>query len=137
MIEKWKDVPGFEGRYQVSDQGRVRSMDRVQLFPAYVLQSGLARSASRRTFKGKLLSPGGSKSGHVSVVIGKGNTRTVHTLVMEAFHGPAPDGYEVLHMNHTPGDNRLSNLKYGTRSENIKMDFAAGTRTPHNKARHD
>lgn len=50
---------------------------------------------------------------------------------MEAFVGPCPAGHEVLHLNHTPGDNRRRNLKYGTRSENIKMDFAAGTRKKH------
>lgn len=35
---------------------------------------------------------------------------------------------EVLHINHTPNDNRLCNLRYGTRSENLAMDYAAGTR---------
>jgi len=62
----------------------------------------------------------------VSVAIGRGNSRLVHQLVLEAFKGPCPPGMECLHKNHTPGDNKLSNLKYGTRSENIKMDFLPG-----------
>ena len=131
MTERWKDVPGFEGRYQVSDHGNVRSLDRVEHFPAYITSRGAHRSASVRSFKGKVLRPGAHESGHVTVAIGKGNSRMVHQLVMEAFVGPRPDGQEVLHENHIPADNRLSNLRYGTRSENIKMDFEAGTRTVH------
>jgi hypothetical protein len=68
------------------------------------------------------------KSGHLSVAIGKGNSRQVHQLVLEAFVGPCPEGYEVLHLNHEPSDNRLVNLKYGTRSENVRMDYAVGAR---------
>ncbi len=50
---------------------------------------------------------------------------------MLAFEGPCPDGMEVLHLNHTPGDNRRGNLKYGTRGENVAMDYAVGTRRVH------
>ena len=124
--EIWKDVPGFEGRYQVSDQGRVRSVDhRVRL---------VARGTeTTRAVRGRILRPGPQKnaSGHLTVAIGKGNSRQVHQLVMEAFEGPCPDGMEVLHDDHDPTNNRRTNLKYGTRSENIKADYAAGTRTVH------
>ena len=75
-----------------------------------------------------MLRPGATRSGHLSVAIGKNNSCAVHQLVMQAFVGPCPDGCEVLHLNHNPADNRLVNLKYGTRSENLKMDYAAGTR---------
>lgn len=119
--ESWRDVPGFEGKYQVSDQGRVRSVDhRVRL-----VVRGIETS---RKSPGRLLRPGRTRSGHVSVAIGKNNSRLVHQLVLEAFMGPRPDGYEVLHLNHLPWDNRLVNLKYGTRSENMKMDYVAGNR---------
>ena len=47
---------------------------------------------------------------------------------MEAFVGPRPEGNEVLHLNGNPSDNRLENLKYGTRRENILMDYATGVR---------
>lgn len=47
---------------------------------------------------------------------------------MLAFEGPCPKGCEVLHLNHNPSDNRRANLKYGTRSENMKMDYAVGVR---------
>ncbi len=53
----------------------------------------------------------------------------VHGLVMLAFVGPCPEGLEVLHKNHQPADNKRTNLKYGTRSENLKMDYKRGRRT--------
>ena len=121
MIEKWKAVPGYEGRYEVSDQGRVRSLDNY-------VACGF-EGKGQRLVKGCILKPGGNaKTGHVTVAIGKGNSKPVHQLVMLAFVGPPPAGHEVLHQNHVADDNRLSNLKYGTRSENLKMDYAAGTR---------
>lgn len=129
--EIWKAVPKFEGRYAVSNMGRVKSLDRVQFTRDYRTTSGVYKAASLRKFKGKLLSPSTCASGHLAVVIGKGNTRLVHQLVLEAFVGPRPEGFEVLHLNHTPSDNRLVNLRYGTRSENIRMDHEAGTRKVH------
>lgn len=56
---------------------------------------------------------------------------SVHTLVMLAFKGPCPANMEILHMDHNPANNVLTNLKYGTRSENLKMDYTAGVRTTH------
>lgn len=98
--ERWLPVVGFEGRYEVSDHGRVRSF--------------------QRGAKGRLLRPGKMGSGHLSVALGRGNSRTVHSLVMLAFIGMPPAGNEVRHLNGKPADNRLSNLKYGTRAENTQ-----------------
>lgn len=120
--ENWKPVVGHEDAYAVSDLGRVRSLARrVRLVTR--LGGETTRSVTER-----ILRPGPSRSGHVTVAIGKGNSRLVHQLVLEAFAGPRPDGCEVLHINHDPADNRLINLKYGTRSENLEMDYAAGNR---------
>lgn len=113
MREQWRAVQGFEGRYSVSDQGRVRSEDHWD---------------GRRNVTGRILRPGRSNSGHVSVAIGRGNSRLVHQLVLEAFVGPRPPRHEVMHKNGRPADNRLANLKYGTRSENLKHDYASGVR---------
>ena len=112
--ETWKPVPGYEMKYHVSDLGRVRSLPRWD---------------GRRNMSGKVLSPGGSKSGHETVALGKGNSKTVHSLVLLAFIGPRPEGADILHGNHVPWDNRLCNIRYGTRSENLKMDYAVGMRT--------
>ena len=114
MTEIWKPIPGYEGLYEVSDQGRVRSLD--ALIECYGPVKG--RYTSLR--KGKLLRPGRMPSGHVSVAIGRRNSLCVHTLVLLAFVGPAPKGYECRHLNGNPSDNRLENLCWGTRSENIK-----------------
>lgn len=113
--ETWKSIPGYETRYQVSDLGRVRSIDFWD---------------GRRQVTGRILRPGTMRSGHASVALGRGNSRLVHALVLLAFVGPYPPGLEVLHGNSQPADNRLTNLAYGTRSANLKMDYALGTRAP-------
>ena len=106
MIEIWKDVPSYEGRYQVSNIGNVRSFCR--------------KNAPN------LLKPGRSTSGHLTVALGRGNSRCVHELVLLAFVGLAPTKHECRHLNGNPADNRLDNLKWGTRSENIKDKTAHG-----------
>ena len=120
-MENWRPVVGHETQYEVSDLGNVRSLAREW--------SQLARSGKEYVFrkKGKNLRPGPMLSGHLSVAIGKGNSRTVHSLVMEAFVGPRPKNMEVLHINGVPSDNRLVNLRYGTRSENIRDAIQHGT----------
>lgn len=121
MSEVWKDIPGYEGKYQASNLGRVRSVDRrVRVVPRGV--------EATRPVKGRVLRPAPSKTGHISVVLGRGNTMSVHKCVALAFLGPYPEGHEVLHLDHDPANNRVGNLRYGTRSENLKMDYAAGIR---------
>lgn len=112
--EVWKPIPGYEPKYEVSDAGNVRSRDHWD---------------GRRNVTGRQLRPGTqSKCGHVTVSLGRHNSKTVHSLVLLAFVGARPDGHDVLHMNHVASDNRLVNLRYGTRSENLKMDYIIGTR---------
>ncbi|MDA5386973.1 NUMOD4 motif-containing HNH endonuclease [Loigolactobacillus backii] len=116
-MEKWKDIPGYEGRYQASDLGRIRSLDRVQ-----------QTKKGSRHYKGKLLRPGRySKAGHVSVVLGHGeNGKPVHRLVTLAFLGPRPEGADICHNNGDPTDNRLVNLRYDSRTENILDVYRQG-----------
>lgn len=114
MAEQWRPVVGFEGKYEVSDFGRVRSVDRW-------IEHAVARG--RRAYtnwrKGRLLRPGRMPLGHLSVVLGRvAGSQCVHRLVLEAFVGPRRRGQEVLHRNGDSSDNRLENLRYGTRSEN-------------------
>ena len=125
-VEIWKGVAGHEDSYQVSNLGRVKSLARR------VRLKHRSGTESTRSVPERILKPGMQlKSGHVSVAIGKNNSRLVHQLVLEAFVGPRPKGYDTLHLNHIANDNRLENLRYGTRSENVRMDYAAGTRTVH------
>lgn len=64
-----------------------------------------------------------SKSGHVGLTMfeqGRRKTAYVHRLVLELFVGPCPRGCECRHLNDNPRDNRLENLRWGTRSENMR-----------------
>jgi hypothetical protein len=111
--ENWRDIPGYEGRYQVSDLGRVRSVARSVL-----LVNRFGRP-ERRNYAGQILKPGPmTKQGHLSVALGKGNSQCVHTLVLSTFVGERPPGFEGRHVNGDASDNRLSNLAWGSRTAN-------------------
>ncbi len=111
--ENWKAVPGFEGLYEVSDLGRVRSLDRV--VPVRLVSG----SGSRRV-PGKVLSPGLDSAGYLSVSLGKGRGYRVHHLVMAAFGGAPPEaGAQRLHCNGVKTDNRFVNLRFGSRADNM------------------
>jgi hypothetical protein len=112
VSETWKPVVGHEGAYEVSDLGRVRSLDREW--------QQLSRHGTYYTHhkRGRMLQPGPMPGGHLSVAIGKGNSQCVHKLVLEAFVGPAPEGHEARHLNGIESDNRLGNLQWATRTRN-------------------
>ena len=123
MQEVWKDIPGYEGRYQASTEGRIRSVSHRVRLVAHGKET-------TRLMQGRVLRPGRyCKSGHVSVVLGHGaGGSPVHRLVALTFLGPAPDGCEVCHNDGDPTNNALSNLRYDTRSENIKDVLRQGGR---------
>ena len=108
----WKPVVGWEGCYEVSSRGDVRSVARSQL-----LSNG-----QTRYYKSRLLKPQFTSDGrHLHVQLrkpGKSKFHRVHTLVLEAFVGPCPDGMMCRHLNGDGHDNRKSNLVWGTASEN-------------------
>jgi len=106
-MEIWKPIPGYESQYEVSDQGRVRTF---------------VRGAN-----GRLLKPAKASHGYYTVCLGRNNSRTLHSLVAEAFIGPKLKGQEVLHKDGTRTNNCVQNLRYGTRSENILDAVAQGT----------
>lgn len=118
--EEWRDIPGYEGRYQVSDQGRVRSVDR------YVKCGQGGRGT--RLVKGRVLRPARQrKDPHLFVTLGhKATGSCVHSLVALTFIGPRPDGYDVRHLDGDPLNNRAENLEYGTRTENILDVYRIG-----------
>ena len=83
-----------------------------------------------RKIQGRILKPGCfCKCGHVSVVLEHGTKgQPVHQLIMKTFVGEPPSNMEILHINGNPKDNRLSNLRYGTRSENIIDVYIQGNK---------
>lgn len=124
MTHKWKDIPSWEGSYQVSSDGRVRSVERV------VVQRS-RWGTQRRRFRGKELKAQKSSNGYVFVVLSRPGYRQkqalVHRLVALTFLGEPPNGHEVCHINGVRHDNRLSNLRWGTRSSNHSDKIRHGT----------
>lgn len=119
-MEEWRPVVDFEGKYEVSSEGRVRSLTRTWT-------QTTARGAQYSVTKtGRCLRPGLS-DGYPSVVLGRGNTRLVHRLVAEAFIGVRPTGLDIRHKNGDRTDARACNLEYGTRTENIMDAVRHGT----------
>lgn len=113
--ERWLPVPGFEGAYQVSDHGSVRSLDRwVTAKPGYAPYLSLGRPLSPYDNRGhwmvNLYRAGQGKRGMWRVF--------VHHLVLHAFVGPRPAGMLTRHLNGDGHDNRLPNIVYGTTREN-------------------
>jgi hypothetical protein len=105
MCEKWRAVPGFEGLYAVSDQGRVKRLARE-----------IAMTNGRRRISERQLARNPGSFGHWVVILSNGNTRTIMRiadLVMLAFEGPAPAGMEALHKDGDRANNRIDNLIYG------------------------
>jgi hypothetical protein len=120
ILEQWRDVVGYEGFYQVSDLGRVRSL--VRLLPE-------AHARGVRKEK-QVLRFGSNKQGRLQVTLCmEGVTRRfqVHTLVLLAFVGPRPDGMECLHDDNDYTNNRPSNLRWGTHLENMRDKARHGT----------
>lgn len=119
MPEMWKPVVGYEGLYEVSDLGNVRSVDRT------VWHS----RGFEMTLKGKPLAQN-PRGGYLRACLtkdGKHKTISVHKLVLEAFVGKRPDGQDICHNNGNRTDNRLTNLRYDTKSGNAKDMVKHGT----------
>lgn len=138
MTERWLPVVGFEGRYEVSDLGRVRSLDRMETYTRIDQYSGRNLIITRR-HAGRMLRPGHKQSGHVSVALGREHGSVdVHILVLEAFIGSCPTGKECCHENDVADDNRLENLSWGTRSKNLHDAVRNGKKSigeKHHKAK--
>lgn len=106
FMEIFKDIPECEGHYQVSDQGRVKSL---------------------KFGKERVLNPTITRNGYEKVILsiqGKRRTKLVHQLVAMTFlgHKPGEDGFDVDHKDNIKTDNRASELQLITRRENSSKD---------------
>lgn len=110
QLETWRPVVGYEGRYEVSDEGRVRSLN-------YRGRKGLVA----------IMNPAINAAGYFLTAFGKRHmNKMIHVAVAEAFLGKRPDGFHINHKNGIKTDNRLSNLEYCTPSENSSHAHRTG-----------
>lgn len=117
MAEQWRPVVGWEGTYEVSNKGRVRSIDRVGTHAVY----GTAR------LRGKILKPKPDRKGYLRVTLGHSTCVYVHHLVLASFIGARPLGLLGLHKDGHNTHNEPGNLYWGTYLDNARDAIAHGT----------
>ncbi len=122
MPETWRDVAGYEGAYEVSDLGRVRSLGRrtrcntsgYRTWAPQDIKLVVRNATKRYLFFNARCTIRGNRS------------LSVHRVVAEAFLGPCPDGLQVDHIDGDKANNAVTNLRYVTGSANIRAAHAAG-----------
>jgi hypothetical protein len=126
--ERWAPIPGYEGLYEVSSFGRVRSLDRV--VPHGLHGFARIRGVMRKTFP--------DHHGYPRVVLtrsGRAKTHKVHRLVLEAFVGTCPSGLEACHADDDSSNPALANLRWDTRRNN-QLDKVANGNHPQARKTH-
>ena len=124
--EIWKDILNYEGLYQVSNLGRVKSLERFD--------------ALGHRLKEKILKPGINQYGYYQVALCKQSVQKhymVHRLVWSAFNSSIPEGLQVNHINEIKSDNRLENLNLMTCKENCNWGSRNERRIERQKNRKD
>lgn len=116
MTEEWRSITGYEGAYEVSDRGRVRSLPRL--------------SRAGRRIGGVTLKPVRSSSGYMQVNLydsSRARAHLIHRLVLVAFSGPPEAGEEARHLDGDQTNNAAKNLAWGTSAENAGDQLRHGT----------
>ena len=124
--EEWRPVVGYEGLYEVSSFGQVRSVDRVVTINYREGQPG----GKMRRYKSRIKKQSQDPRGYTYVHLSKNNKAKngyVHSLVAEAFIGPRPEGMHVCHGPAGPGCPAIWNVSYGTPEDNHKDRVRDGT----------
>ena len=120
-MEEWKDIRNYEGLYQGSSEGRIKSVDRI------------VRAKSRwggyrdMLFKGKPLKQFLGDNGYLKVGLsknGESTSKDVHKLIYEAFYGVVPDGMQVNHIDENKLNNCINNLNLLTPQDNTNYGTA-------------
>jgi HNH endonuclease/NUMOD4 motif len=116
--EEWRPIPWSNGIYEASSMGRIRSVKAASTWSRWAYH------------KGQVLTPYPSNNGYLGVAIrvdGKDTRKLVHSLVLEAFVGPRPEGFDACHNNGDKADNRLENLRWDSRKANQADKVRHGT----------
>lgn len=127
-IEIWKSCPELNYPLEVSNYGRVRSLDRTSQVYGRV-KGGKLQGEYTQKRPGKLLSPCTTKSGYLEVALmvqGKRKKFSVHRLVGRAFVEGYFDGASIDHLDGDKKNNRADNLEWVTLSENTRRQWATG-----------
>ena len=117
----FKDIPGWESRYQISETGIVRSKDMVVG----------AKNGKTAIRKGRILAQVRKNNGYLCVTLTDGVSRpqiSIHRLVARAFIGECPIGLHVLHCDGNKANNHYTNLRYGTPADNSEDTLSHGRR---------
>jgi hypothetical protein len=123
-MEIWKDVVGYEGLYQVSNLGRIKSLEKKRI--------GL-KDQKIRTYKELILKQKMNIYGYFEVSLYSNNVSKhfkSHRIICEAFLPNLENKRQVNHKNGIKSDNRLENLEWATSSENTKHSFDNGFQKP-------
>lgn len=118
-IEEWRSVHGYEGLYEVSSNGRVRSLPRSRL-----------TAVGMQRWPGKELRAFVDDTGYLYVNLSNGSKakkRAVHSLVLEAFIGPRPDGMQACHRDGNRVNPALENLRWDSVKANAMDRVTHGT----------
>lgn len=116
----WRPVLGWEGYYAASDDGRIKSVDRLVTLP----------DGRQRLQLGRMLRSYIAQNGYPYVRLSRNgitSLRTVHSLVAEAFLGPRPEGHDVAHADGDRTNAAAENLRWATRVENSSDKLRHGT----------
>lgn len=118
-IEQWKDIPGYEGLYQISTFGRVRSMTRTQM-----TSTGFTQTIQERIMKSGL-----NKDGYRQAILSRSGIATTYRIcriVAKVFITEINGKTVVNHINGDRGNDNMNNLEWCTQSYNVKDGYNRG-----------
>lgn len=125
MKEIWKPIEGYGGLYEVSNLGRVRSLDRV------IYRTYKGHPYWPMTLKGRILRSGTDRGGYSFVILqnhGKKRCRLVHRLVADAFMDNIENKPQINHIDGNKKNNAVRNLEFCTQHENMQHSVRIGLR---------